>query len=110
MPATSRAPPPGLPRASLCPVAPPTRALGLVPASARLTPNLTRQQPFPHALQTRDREEYELGGCPRPNVVLVSVHFGPRAAAGATAKKEDELSRDKPSRRAALSYSALGNR
>lgn len=65
----------------------PMRAPGFLSASARLEPNLTRQQPIPHALQTRDREQYELGGCPRPNVVFGSVHDDPLAAAPAFAKK-----------------------
>lgn len=86
MPATSRAPsrpPPGIPLF----YGPAHASARFFAASARLNPNLTRQQPFPHALQTRDREEDELRGCPRPNVVLVSFHVGPLAVAAATAEK-----------------------
>lgn len=89
----------------------PMQAPGFLSASARLEPNLTRQQPIPHALQTRDREQYELGGCPGPNVVLGSVHGDPLAAAPAFAKKGSGLSRDEPSSRAAEPIcSGLSNR
>lgn len=80
-------------------------------ASARHKIKLTRQKPLPHALQTRDREEYELRGCSRPNVVFVSVHVYPRAAATATAKKGAEIPREEPSRAAPQQlYSGLSNR